>query len=385
MSEYSDSEDDYVEDNTVNFIGSIIKNNYIIIYKLGKGSFASVWLAYSYNDKNFYAIKIQSSYYSDHAIDEIELYKQFKKSNNKYLNLMIESMEYKSDEGIHLCMVFKLMAGSVYDIIREGKYKNGLPVDIVSQIINQVMIALNELHHTYKKIHTDVKPENILIEGISKKTSKVIEHFKKIKFDSYVNKKKKGNRLESAVKLIINKLYELNDDTLYTSRISSNSSDITHNTNSDDELSISDFDESDIDDEYDIISDTGSDTVSDTGSKCPIEDKYLTNIKIVLSDFGSIVDIGYKYYDIQTRYYRAPEIILKHPFGIEIDIWSVYCMRHELLSGKILYNPSNRRRYNADKCHLYDILHKSHIIFKNRYIKHSKYGKLYFRKSGLLK
>ena len=32
-----------------------------------------------------------------------------------------------------------------------------------------------------------------------------------------------------------------------------------------------------------------------------------------------------------TRYYRAPEIILGIPYGVEVDVWSVGCILAELI------------------------------------------------------
>jgi serine/threonine protein kinase len=40
---------------------------------------------------------------------------------------------------------------------------------------------------------------------------------------------------------------------------------------------------------------------------------------------------------IQTRYYRAPEIILGQEFNEKIDLWSLGCSIYELITGKILF------------------------------------------------
>ena len=42
---------------------------------------------------------------------------------------------------------------------------------------------------------------------------------------------------------------------------------------------------------------------------------------------------------IQTREYRAPEIIVGSDFGTESDIWSVGCICYELLTGSFLFDP----------------------------------------------
>jgi serine/threonine protein kinase len=61
-----------------------------------------------------------------------------------------------------------------------------------------------------------------------------------------------------------------------------------------------------------------------------------SGIKII--DFGSSCMAGqsmYKY--IQSRYYRAPEVLLELPYGTPIDIWSAGCILAELYTGSPLF------------------------------------------------
>ena len=56
-----------------------------------------------------------------------------------------------------------------------------------------------------------------------------------------------------------------------------------------------------------------------------------------LIDYGSscfITDAPTSY--IQSRSYRAPEVILGLPFGPKIDVWSLGCILAELASGRVL-------------------------------------------------
>jgi dual specificity tyrosine-phosphorylation-regulated kinase 2/3/4 len=60
-----------------------------------------------------------------------------------------------------------------------------------------------------------------------------------------------------------------------------------------------------------------------------------TSVKII--DFGSSCFEDKKIYNyIQSRYYRAPEVILGCDYGIEIDLWSFGCIVVELYSGIIV-------------------------------------------------
>ncbi|VDQ02756.1 unnamed protein product [Trichobilharzia regenti] len=58
--------------------------------------------------------------------------------------------------------------------------------------------------------------------------------------------------------------------------------------------------------------------------------------KIKVIDFGSscyINECPYNY--IQSRFYRAPEVILGLPYGTPIDMWSLGCILAEFITGKL--------------------------------------------------
>lgn len=61
--------------------------------------------------------------------------------------------------------------------------------------------------------------------------------------------------------------------------------------------------------------------------------------RIRLIDFGSAL-YGDRHHThlVQTRHYRAPEVILGIPWRFEIDIWSVGCIILELLTGRMVFN-----------------------------------------------
>ena len=55
-------------------------------------------------------------------------------------------------------------------------------------------------------------------------------------------------------------------------------------------------------------------------------------------DFGSscfITDHLTTY--IQSRSYRAPEVVLGLPYGPKIDVWSLGCILCEMLTGRVLF------------------------------------------------
>jgi serine/threonine-protein kinase SRPK3 len=90
-------------------------------------------------------------------------------------------------------------------------------------------------------------------------------------------------------------------------------------------------------------------------SEKELEDEDLNNIQVVISDFGSIIDLNdyNKKAEIQTRYYRAPEIVLKCGFDEKCDIWSLGCSIYEILTGDILFDPEKDGSYSRDFHHIY--------------------------------
>ncbi len=64
--------------------------------------------------------------------------------------------------------------------------------------------------------------------------------------------------------------------------------------------------------------------------------KYLENPIIRLTDFGLMEKSGTKNHTIQTRYYRAPEIVLGLDYDNTCDIWSLGSSLYELVIGKIM-------------------------------------------------
>jgi len=56
--------------------------------------------------------------------------------------------------------------------------------------------------------------------------------------------------------------------------------------------------------------------------------------------------------EIQTRQYRAPEVILGIKYSTSVDMWSVGCLAFELLTGDLLFEPKDGDSYDKDDDHL---------------------------------
>jgi len=59
--------------------------------------------------------------------------------------------------------------------------------------------------------------------------------------------------------------------------------------------------------------------------------------------------------DVQTRQYRAPEVIIGINYTTSIDVWSMACIIFELLTGDLLFEPKAGRSFGKDDDHMAQI------------------------------
>lgn len=66
--------------------------------------------------------------------------------------------------------------------------------------------------------------------------------------------------------------------------------------------------------------------------------------RVILADLGNVEvpkNSQTSYDSVQTRHYRAPEVILKHGYSYPADIWSTACLLFELATGEVLFDPES--------------------------------------------
>ena len=124
------------QDNPNDWLGKVLhgKNDvYILITKLGAGSYASVWMCYSKNTNKLMAVKIFKDTEQKSGKKETYIYE-------KIILLGIKNTPILYDTFIHddnICIVFELMIGSLYDMIKKGgcndntNFKSGFSLDFV--------------------------------------------------------------------------------------------------------------------------------------------------------------------------------------------------------------------------------------------------------------
>jgi serine/threonine-protein kinase SRPK3 len=176
-------------------VGEVLLDRYVIIQKLGWGHFSTVWLTKDLKYNNYVAMKVQKSaqHYLEAAYDEVEILDQvatnwrteewknsiegFYKDDPQLKALLekwgmsgttshcvqlLNSFIHHGPNGKHFVMVFEILGVNFLEIIKRYDYK-GVPIPLVRKLARQCLIGLDYLHRMCKIIHTDFKPENVVI------------------------------------------------------------------------------------------------------------------------------------------------------------------------------------------------------------------------------
>jgi serine/threonine protein kinase len=172
---------------------------YVVIKKLGWGHFSTVWMVKDRrvvlksgnstgSDHQYYALKVQKSaeHYTEAAMDEVELLdciatqrkaceaelrnsKDIKKETvylverSKYIATLHDSFFHTGPNGQHMCMVFSMLGCNLLSVIKAHNYR-GIPINVVKTMIRGCCMGLDFLHRKCHIIHTDLKPENVLLQ-----------------------------------------------------------------------------------------------------------------------------------------------------------------------------------------------------------------------------
>ena len=380
--------------------GKLLKNSnniYFPINKLGHGSYASVWMCYHKNKKQLLAIKIFKPIEHKSAEKEIRIYEKLNKLGISNTIKMHDNFVHDK----HTCIVFDLMLGSVYDLLKKGGYysgdeivnfKNGLPLDFTMKITNSVLKTLKDLHNN-NIIHGDIKPENILIYGRTPLHKEIL---------CKLNLKTSDKKITEAIKDIYKNNIKNNSDS--DSNSDSNSdSDCDSNSDSDsdksnscksentllsDEPTVINLTETETDSNTEHDSNSDIDNNNNNNNICKhllIDKKYMDEPIIAVSDMGSCIDLcgNKRPTSIHTKYYRAPEIILGLEYDGRSDMWALGCTIYELLTGKILFNPDNHD-IDEKRFILNDIFNKLGKV-PDKMIDSSPLKGVFFTKTNMLK
>eukprot|EP01062_Namystynia_karyoxenos_P014018 TRINITY_DN15044_c1_g3_i1.p1 TRINITY_DN15044_c1_g3~~TRINITY_DN15044_c1_g3_i1.p1 ORF type:complete len:982 (+),score=295.58 TRINITY_DN15044_c1_g3_i1:149-3094(+) len=303
--------------------GDVLGRRYHVLDKLGWGEFATVWLAWdseSLKDKGtspckqFVAIKVSkcAEHVANATRDEAALLAHIGRMSQGHgacsLGRMLESFTATGEYGNHVAMVFPVLGQNILCLVeqahrhREKIRTCGLSaprrsadeIKFVKATLRATLRGLAELHRI-QIVHTDLKPENILLTAVSQKIRTMMRNWQ--------------------------------DDMQNKGRIKWDPTRLVSTSTS--------LPEEERDASYVRICDFGLSSLLDPAHQslgCGTHARRLQIRRrgVAANPLGVV---------LQTREYRAPEVLFGSHIGVGADVWSVGCMAFELTTGTFLMDP----------------------------------------------
>ena len=397
-----------------------------ILNEIGKHNFDKDWL------------KSLKEYYKKEPLILTEIDSIEHTNNIQLLNSFIHFGKYKK----LFCVVYEIMGVNLLEIIKRYNYK-GIPLPFVRIIVKQILIGLDFLHRICNIVHTDLKPENILV-CLSKDELYTIQETGQ--FDVRQSTKREYNNNEKY--LCNKKEINVNQKENNSNDMDLEEDDFNNNDESINNVIIDNFNVEDLIERPRVLSvpkfniDNSSEKLDENISninimeyskdihsyikeknrifkdkkyrkKLLIKNKLISdtktrkdkieiikklnieynknnegidqNINIKICNFSKALWLNQKIDEtIQTRQYRAPEVILGINYNETVDIWSLACIIFELTTGEYLFNPIVGENFSKDDDHLAKFIQILGKMPKNFSLS-GTYSHKYFDKYGNLK
>ncbi|KAJ7282734.1 kinase-like domain-containing protein [Mycena rebaudengoi] len=415
------------------------ENRYCTVRKLGWGHFSTVWLAWDSKMKRHVALKVVKSAarYTETALDEIKLLQRLITSSTpngaanhpgrSHVISFLDHFRHTGPNGTHVCMVFEVLGESLLGLVKRHQNK-GVPMHLVKQIAKQVLLGLDYMHRCCGVIHTDIKPENVLIyiDDVESIVQSEIALANASPSSSAPNPKitgvppsqgRGGNqtpRTQSSI-FVSQPLPSPKSSGSLNASFAAGSADRwgLGMTRIEQKSPVNSSPGS----ELDLVSlsispksihptthggpslltqqappaGAGRSIVPPlAGGAMDVDDRYSNGvaerITVKIADLGNATWTHHHFTDdIQTRQYRSPEVIVGAKWGTSADIWSVACVIFELITGgDYLFDPAKGSRYTKDDDHMAQIMELMGEVPKNLSLG-GKYSSEFFNRRGELR
>ena len=107
-----------------------------------------------------------ASHYTEAARDEVQLLTCARDRDPQdafHCCRLLDHFDHVGPHGRHVCMLFEVLGDNLLALIRAFNHR-GIPMPVVRHLAKQTLEALNFLHTTCGIIHTDLKPENLMMK-----------------------------------------------------------------------------------------------------------------------------------------------------------------------------------------------------------------------------
>ncbi|OBS20032.1 hypothetical protein FPOA_11753 [Fusarium poae] len=156
--------------------GQVLDGRYQVATKLGYGANSTVWLARDLNRwrwscEKYVAIKVNAIKQPSRRVpheNELDIMTHISQVNPQhkgwhFIRKLSDSFEIEGTCGIHNCLVLEALREPLW--LYRRRYIGGvIPPDILKILVQMILHALDYLHSECCVIHTDLKPDNIMVK-----------------------------------------------------------------------------------------------------------------------------------------------------------------------------------------------------------------------------
>lgn len=307
-----------------------------IVRKIGWASNSNVWLARTLGNAysaKYVAVKVltvnATAGVARGFLREVDSLRTIKTANpdhpgHQHCLRLYDVITERSRHGPHICIVTNILGANMIGLRRLQPNGRAFPVAVTKRIVKQSFLALDYLHRECGFVHTDVKPDNVLVC---------------LDYEDEA----------------INRLLEETPSATYEPRF---------------EPTLS----------PDPIITVKSQPLPNIDLR-----KDASNLKICLIDYGQATPAKeHRAELVQSVLLRAPEVTLGHGWSTPIDVWSMGCLVFEYLTGAAMVQLSESSPISVENLSLQRIL--EHIgPFPPSFLERCQRRSDFFDEQGLLR